>query len=112
MRIGTDGNGGDAEDGAEVCGIGEVVEGQIALLLPGHGDDDVGCEKALIGVEEFGAGLRHLIVTAWVEVDHLHGAEEAAGVGAVACDFEGGFGDGDDVFLLGLCRAGRVGEFG
>ncbi len=112
VRIGPDGDGGDAEDGAEVDGIGEVVEGEVALLLPGHGDDDVAGEKALVGIDELGAGLGDLIVTAGVEVDHLHGAEDAAGVCAVAGGFEGGFGDGDDVFLLGLGGVGRVGEFG
>src|SRR6202789_526931 len=45
VRIRTDGDGGDADDGAEVGGIGEVVEGEVALLLPGHGNDHLGGEK-------------------------------------------------------------------
>ena len=112
VGVGSDGDGGDAEDGAEVGGIGEVVEGEIALLLPGHGDDDVAGEEALVGIDEFGAGLGHFVVAAGVDVDDLHGAEDAAGTGAAAGGFEGGFGDGDDVLLLGLGGVGRVGKFG
>ena len=67
VGVGADGDGGDAEDGAEIGGIGEVVEGEIALLLPGHGDDDVAGEEALVGIDEFGAGLWALIVAAGVD---------------------------------------------
>src|SRR5206468_3537751 len=69
VRIGPNGDGGDAKDGAEVYGIGQLMEGIVAFLLPRHGDDDVGCKEALIGVEELNAGLGHLTVTAGIEVN-------------------------------------------
>ena len=112
MRIGSDGDGGDTEDGAEVRGIGEVVKGEVALLLPCHRDDDVGGEEALVGIDEFGAGFGELIVTAGVEVDHLHGAVHVAAMYTVAGCFERRLGNSDDALLLGLGWIGSVGEFG
>src|SRR3981081_3273329 len=34
VRVGPDGDGGDAEDGGEIDGVGEVMKREVALLLP------------------------------------------------------------------------------
>src|SRR5271163_2189960 len=73
VGIRSDGDGGDAEDGAEVRWIGEIMQGEVALLLPRHGNDYFGFKKALIRIDEFAAGLADLIVAVGVDVDHLHG---------------------------------------
>ena len=86
------------------------MDGKISLLLPSHRDDDVVGEEALVGIDEFGAWFRDLIVTAGVNIDDLHGGDHAARVGSVAVGFEGRLGDGDHVFLLGLGWLGRVGK--
>src|SRR5271163_1173330 len=78
VGIDRDGDGGDAEDGSDVGGVCEVVDGEITFLLPGHRDDDVAAEETLIGIDEFDAGFWHLIVAVWVVIDGLHCAEEAA----------------------------------
>src|ERR1700722_18508849 len=57
VRIGCDGDGGDAGDGGEVGEVGDVVQAEIALLLPGEGNDNLGGEKLLVGVDELGAWL-------------------------------------------------------
>ncbi len=85
---GSDGDGGDAEDGADVGGVDELVEREVAFLLPRHRDDDVAGEEALVGVDEFGAGLGNLVVAAGIDVDNLHGSDHAAVVCAVAGGFE------------------------
>src|SRR6202042_534553 len=92
VRVCTNGDGGDAEDGAKVGGIGEFVEGKIALFLPCHGHDDVVAKEALIGIDEFTAGFWNLVVAIGIDIDHLHGAEYTAGTGSAAGCFEGGFG--------------------
>lgn len=57
VRIDSDREGGDADDGADVGEVGDVVEAEIALLLPGERNDYVGRQKLLIGIDQFAAGL-------------------------------------------------------
>src|ERR1700722_1301136 len=73
VRIRANADGGDADDGAEVGGGGEVVESEVALLLPRHRNDHLSGEEALVGVDELAAGLADLIEAIRVDVDDLHG---------------------------------------
>src|ERR1700722_6139009 len=84
------------------------MQGEVALLLPRHGNDHLGCEKALVRVDEFAAGLADLIVAVGIDVDHLHGAEDVAGFRTVVVGCEGGFGYGDDAGRLSRSLTGGV----